>query len=88
MGRLGPGETSAAALHHEDTDDEAPGAPTDALQPADEEDRAHRDDALMDAVVKVFCTHSEPNFSLPWQRKRQFASSGSGFVLSGRRILT
>ncbi|XP_043706041.1 protease Do-like 9 isoform X2 [Telopea speciosissima] len=25
----------------------------------------------MDAVVKVFCVHTEPNFSLPWQRKRQ-----------------
>lgn len=42
----------------------------------------------MEAVVKVFCTHSEPNFSLPWQRKRQFSSSGSGFAISGRRLLT
>lgn len=42
----------------------------------------------MDAVVKVFCTHTEPNFSLPWQRKRQFSSSSSGFVISGRRVLT
>ncbi|XP_042498403.1 protease Do-like 9 isoform X2 [Macadamia integrifolia] len=25
----------------------------------------------MDAVVKVFCVHTEPNFSLPWQWKRQ-----------------
>lgn len=45
-------------------------------------------DRLMEAVVKVFCVHSEPNFSLPWQRKRQFSSSGSGFVIPGRRILT
>ncbi|CAK9138640.1 unnamed protein product [Ilex paraguariensis] len=43
---------------------------------------------VMDAVVKVFCTHTEPNFSLPWQRKRQFSSSSSGFVISGRRVLT
>ncbi|XP_004298924.1 PREDICTED: protease Do-like 9 [Fragaria vesca subsp. vesca] len=42
----------------------------------------------MDAVVKVFCTHTEPNFSLPWQRKRQFSSSSSGFVIGGRRVLT
>lgn len=42
----------------------------------------------MDAVVKVFCTHTEPNFSLPWQRKRQYSSSSSGFVISGRRVLT
>lgn len=45
-------------------------------------------DKLMEATIKVFCTHSEPNFSLPWQRKRQFQSSGSGFIIPGRRILT
>ena len=32
--------------------------------------------------------HSEPNYSLPWQRKRQISSTGSGFVISGKRILT
>ena len=32
--------------------------------------------------------HSEPNYSLPWQRKRQFSSTSSGFVISDRRILT
>ncbi|XP_044501173.1 protease Do-like 9 isoform X2 [Mangifera indica] len=42
----------------------------------------------MDAVVKVFCVHTEPNFSLPWQRKRQFSSSSSGFIVGGRRVLT
>lgn len=42
----------------------------------------------MEAVVKVFTVHSEPNFSLPWQRKRQFSSSGSGFAIAGRRLLT
>lgn len=42
----------------------------------------------MDSVVKVFCIHTEPNFSLPWQRKRQYSSSSSGFIISGRRILT
>ncbi|CAO1947520.1 unnamed protein product [Urochloa humidicola] len=43
---------------------------------------------LMDAVVKVFCVHTEPNFSLPWQRKRQYSSSSSGFIIGGRRVLT
>ncbi|XP_021848466.1 protease Do-like 9 [Spinacia oleracea] len=43
---------------------------------------------LMDAVVKVFCVHSKPNYSLPWQRKKQRSSSSSGFVIAGRRILT
>lgn len=42
----------------------------------------------MDSVVKVFCVHTEPNFSLPWQRKRQYSSSGSGFVIGCRRVLT
>ncbi|KAK1359696.1 putative peptidase Do [Heracleum sosnowskyi] len=42
----------------------------------------------MEAVVKVFCVHTDPNFSLPWQRKRQYSSSSSGFVISGRRVLT
>ncbi|KAK1605284.1 hypothetical protein QYE76_028957 [Lolium multiflorum] len=42
----------------------------------------------MDAVVKVFCVHTEPNFSMPWQRKRQYSSSSSGFVIAGRRVLT
>ncbi|WOH05265.1 hypothetical protein DCAR_0624679 [Daucus carota subsp. sativus] len=42
----------------------------------------------MEAVVKVFCVHTDPNFSLPWQRKRQYSSSSSGFVIAGRRVLT
>ncbi|KAG2443617.1 hypothetical protein HXX76_001968 [Chlamydomonas incerta] len=45
-------------------------------------------DSVMDAVVKVFCMHVEPNFSLPWQRKRQSSSNSSGFLLPNRRILT
>ncbi|KAI9078720.1 hypothetical protein K1719_039307 [Acacia pycnantha] len=42
----------------------------------------------MDAVVKVFCVHTEPNFSLPWQRRKQYSSSSSGFIIEGRRVLT
>lgn len=38
---------------------------------------------VMDAVVKIFCVHTEPNYSLPWQRKRQFASTSSGFMVEG-----
>ncbi|CAM6105357.1 unnamed protein product [Calypogeia fissa] len=47
-----------------------------------------KDAPFMDAVVKVFCVHTEPNFSLPWQRKRQFSSNSSGFIISDRRVLT
>ncbi len=39
----------------------------------------------MDAVVKVYCVHTEPNFSLPWQRKRQYASTSSGFMVQGAK---
>jgi S1-C subfamily serine protease len=31
---------------------------------------------------QVYCVHTEPNFSLPWQRKRQFASTSSGFMIA------
>lgn len=47
---------------------------------------------VMDAVVKIFCVHTEPNYSLPWQRKRQYASTSSGFMVEtpggGRGLLT
>lgn len=44
----------------------------------------------LDAVVKVWCVHSKPNFSLPWQKRKQVRSSGSGFCidLERRAILT
>lgn len=73
-------------------------APDDGM-----DDRARSNNILMDAVVKVFAVHSEPNWSLPWQvrllpvcapcqrrlqRKRQYSSTSSGFIISGRRILT
>lgn len=43
---------------------------------------------LLDSVVKLYCVHTEPNYSLPWQRKRQFTSTSSAFAIPGRRILT
>ncbi|EFN57946.1 hypothetical protein CHLNCDRAFT_34342 [Chlorella variabilis] len=44
---------------------------------------ATRQEDVMDAVVKIYCTHTEPNYSLPWQRKRQYSSTSSGFVVAG-----
>jgi S1-C subfamily serine protease len=38
---------------------------------------------VMDSVVKVFCVHTQPNYSLPWQRKRQYSSTSSGFMVKG-----
>lgn len=40
------------------------------------------------SVVKISCIRSEPNFKLPWQNQSLQESSGSGFVIEGRRILT
>jgi S1-C subfamily serine protease len=42
----------------------------------------------MESVIKIFCTHTDPNFSLPWQKKRQYQSTGSGFAIGNRRLLT
>lgn len=45
----------------------------------------------MDSVLKVYCVHTEPNHSMPWQRKRSYPSSSTGFVAAGgdrRWILT
>jgi S1-C subfamily serine protease len=39
-------------------------------------------------VVKVFCTTTKPNYCMPWQMEAQRTCSGTGCLLSGRRILT
>ena len=44
--------------------------------------------ACLDATLKLFVTHTEPNYSLPWQMRHQMSSTSSGFVIEGRRILT
>eukprot|EP00887_Chlorella_sp_A99_P003950 scaffold11.g3950.t1 len=36
----------------------------------------------MDAVVKVLCVHSKPNFELPWQRRQQYSSKSTGFAVA------
>ncbi|EFJ30037.1 hypothetical protein SELMODRAFT_90340 [Selaginella moellendorffii] len=65
-------------------------APIPAVVLDDAEFGAEEVDDLpfLDAVVKVFCIHTEPNFSLPWQRKRQFSTNSSGFIIGGNRVLT
>ncbi|KAG6557603.1 hypothetical protein Mapa_000880 [Marchantia paleacea] len=42
----------------------------------------------LDSVVKIFTMASSPNYFLPWQNKPQREITGSGFVISGRRIVT
>ena len=39
----------------------------------------------MDAVLKVFATHSRPNYELPWQRRQQAHSKSTGFAVAGGR---
>jgi len=42
----------------------------------------------MASVVKIFTVSSQPDYYQPWQNQGQQQSSGSGFVISGNRILT
>lgn len=48
--------------------------------------------STLDSVVKVYATHSEPDFLIPWQKKHQTTSTSSGFVLDvpgiGYRVMT
>jgi len=40
------------------------------------------------SIIKIFAMRSKPNYNQPWQNRPQRSSSGSGFVISGNRILT
>lgn len=44
--------------------------------------------ATFRSCVKIFATHLQPHYALPWTMKRETPSTSSGFVISGRRILT
>lgn len=43
---------------------------------------------VLDCVLKVFCTHCEPNYELPWAMTPQRTSTSTAFVIRGRQILT
>ncbi|XP_028762295.1 protease Do-like 2, chloroplastic [Neltuma alba] len=47
-----------------------------------------QDGDFLNAVVKVYCTHTAPDYSLPWQKQRQYTSTGSAFMIEGRKLLT
>ncbi len=40
------------------------------------------------SIIKIFAMRSKPNYNQPWQNHPQRSSTGSGFVISGNRILT
>ncbi|EOA28721.1 hypothetical protein CARUB_v10024950mg [Capsella rubella] len=46
------------------------------------------DASFLNAVVKVYCTHTAPDYSLPWQKQRQFTSTGSAFMIGDGKLLT
>jgi S1-C subfamily serine protease len=47
---------------------------------------------VLDSVLKVYATHSEPDFLMPWQKRHQTTSTSSGFVVNvpgiGIRVMT
>uniref|UniRef100_A0A0G4I4S4 Protease Do-like PDZ domain-containing protein n=1 Tax=Chromera velia CCMP2878 TaxID=1169474 RepID=A0A0G4I4S4_9ALVE len=40
------------------------------------------------SVVKIYTDYTDPNFAQPWQMRRQARSTGSGFAISGKLIMT
>eukprot|EP00986_Skeletonema_menzelii_P015171 scaffold11190_cov156-Skeletonema_menzelii.AAC.1 len=48
--------------------------------------------STLDAVVKIYATHSDPDFLIPWQKRQQTTSTSSGFVIDvpgiGLRVMT
>ena len=52
----------------------------------DNSEQEQRD--ILNGIVRIYCTHSQPNFGMPWQRMKQDFSSSTGFVINGNRILT
>ena len=48
----------------------------------------HAYENVLDCVLKVFCTHCEPNYELPWSMTPQRQATSSAFIIHGRRILT
>jgi S1-C subfamily serine protease len=54
----------------------------------DDDDDVNDRSKLFDGVIRVYCTHSQPSFSMPWQRQKQEFSTSTGFIIDGNRILT
>lgn len=52
------------------------------------EPRSLQDADFLNAVVKVYCTHTAPDYSLPWQKQRQYTSTGSAFMIGDGKLLT
>ncbi|XP_051140152.1 protease Do-like 10, mitochondrial [Andrographis paniculata] len=70
------------------TEAEAAKATYSTMRNAAMDDAYYAVELALDSVVKIFTVASSPSYFLPWQNKSQRESMGSGFVISGRRILT
>jgi S1-C subfamily serine protease len=55
---------------------------SDPPQPFGSDFSIPREDGLLDSVVRIYCTHTVPNFAMPWQRQQQESSTSSGFAIS------
>jgi len=53
----------------------------------EEEEKLEWSESLR-SVVKVFCTMTKTNFRMPWQMESQRSCTGSGCLLTKRRIVT
>merc|ERR1719235_200516 len=78
-GKKGAGKGASAPLQA------GPSQNSVLLEDDSDEDLSNELGVPLDAVVKIWCVHSRPNFSLPWQRRRQVRSSGSGFCIDLKR---
>lgn len=58
--------------------------------PVDEEEEQLS--RVLDSILKIHCTHSEPDYLIPWQKQQQTSSTSSGFVIDipgwGKRVMT
>ncbi len=46
------------------------------------------EERLSKSVVKIYVTVQRPDYRMPWQTSRPWQATGSGFVISGRRLLS
>jgi S1-C subfamily serine protease len=49
---------------------------------------AHGMASMLDSIIKIYTVHSRPNYTLPWQNHPKRESTGTGFVVHDRLILT
>ena len=77
------GELPAEVVVPETTKRQRSTAPEAASTPLASAMAAH-----MESVILIEVTAVSPNFIQPWKMHGQRQSSGSGFIISGRRIIT